>query len=424
MNLKSLFNKKQEEKPTRDLVDFLNDSNYLTSELRFQHQLSNIQMRANKNEKVTPGMLLNRTFDVRKEEVSDMGIISNYFDKQLEIIHDSEEIWNYDLCKSILNIDEQGEISYKFGENVILAISYRKGGSIETDIDRSLSRNDESIIVHLRGTGAGHGSWFICATILIPSPAYEKEKTYARDQNKPKALSVLFAYDETDPKDRIAQYNYLKEDAFEKIRQEKYNEITEEQTWLLDQLHVNISKDYWWGNKVQKENRFWDAIIYFENVYNALQDQWREGTITDEGKDCFFKTCFRLGYCYNELQLYEKALFYLAIIYPVDNLDYKIEYINCLVNSKDFRAIYTIHDELVRISELNKEDITEHVIFYHNFLRRRRAYTFIDMGKFDKAEEAFKEMLDEDANKDYALDELAYIQKLREIMNARNKTNN
>ena len=37
-------------------------------------------MRANKNEKVTLGMLLNRTFDVRKEEVSDMGIISNYFD--------------------------------------------------------------------------------------------------------------------------------------------------------------------------------------------------------------------------------------------------------------------------------------------------------------------------------------------------------
>ena len=59
-------------------------------------------MRANKNEKVTLGMLLNRTFDVRKEEVSDMGIISNYFDKQLEIIHDSEEIWNYDLLSVFL----------------------------------------------------------------------------------------------------------------------------------------------------------------------------------------------------------------------------------------------------------------------------------------------------------------------------------
>ena len=44
--------KRKKKKPTRDLVDFLNDSNYLTSELRFQHQPSNIQMRANKNEKV------------------------------------------------------------------------------------------------------------------------------------------------------------------------------------------------------------------------------------------------------------------------------------------------------------------------------------------------------------------------------------
>ena len=60
-----------------------------------------------------------------------MGIISNYFDKQLEIINDSEEIWNYDLCKSILRINEQGEISYKFGENVILAVSGRKEGKAE-----------------------------------------------------------------------------------------------------------------------------------------------------------------------------------------------------------------------------------------------------------------------------------------------------
>ena len=173
--------------------------------------------------------------------------------------------------------------------------------------------------------------------------------------------------------------------------QKKYNEITEEQTWLLDQLHVNISKDYWWGNKVQKENRFWDAIIYFENVYNALQDQWREGTITDEGKDCFFKTCFRLGYCYNELQLYEKALFYLDIVYGfVGNIHCKMEYINCLVNSKDFRAIYIINKEiqedLTRAMQLKKEEITKDMVTFHHFLRRRKAYTLVNMGRLDEAE--------------------------------------
>ena len=40
------------------------------------------------------------------------------------------------------------------------------------------------------------------------------------------------------------------------------------------------------------------------------------------------------------------------------------------------------------------------------------SYTHLDVYK----RQAFKEMLDEDANKDYALNELAYIQKLREIM--------
>lgn len=47
------------------------------------------------------------------------------------------------------------------------------------------------------------------------------------------------------------------------------------------------------------------------------------------------------------------------------------------------------------------------------FLRRRRAYTFVDMGRLDDAEEAFKEMLNEDANKEYAKGELEYIQELK-----------
>lgn len=124
----------------------------------------------------------------------------------------------------------------------------------------------------------------------------------------------------------------------------------------------------------------------------------------------------------------KRHYFYLEIIYPVDNLDYKVEYINCLVNSKDFRAIYIINKEiqedLTRAMQLKKEEITKDMVTFHHFLRRRKAYTLVNMGRLDEAEEAFKEMLDEDANKDYALDELAYIQKLREIMNDKNKTSN
>lgn len=417
--LKSLFNKKQE-KADKNIVDFLDDSNYLTNELRFQHQPMELQVRASEDKKVTLGMLLNKTYDVRKEEVSDMGIVSNYFDKQFELVRDREAIWNYDLCKAILKIDEQGKIGYKHGENVVLTISYRKYGAVDVDMDKSISRSDESIIVHLRGTGGGHDSWFICATILMPVPAYEKDKTYAINQNKPRVLSVTFAYDKTDPKERIARYNYLKEDAFEKLEQEKYNEITEEQEWLLNQLKVNVGQDYWWGNKVFQEKRFWDAIIYFENVFQTLRDGWKR-KLTEEEADIFFKTCYRLGYCYSELQLYEKALFYLSIMCPsCDKISYNMEYINCLVNSKDFRAMIIICDELDRVEKLPKEEVTEEVSLYYNFLRRRFAYTYVDMGKLEEAENIFKEMLNEEANKDFALHELAYLQGLKERTNNNN----
>lgn len=111
--------------------------------------------------------------------------------------------------------------------------------------------------------------------------------------------------------------------------------------------------------------------------------------------------------------VYMKALFFLEIVRPLNNIRYNIEYINCLANSRDIRAINTIHNELNQLAQLKESEITDGIIFYHNFLRRRRAYTFVDMGRLDDAEEAFKEMLNEDANKEYAKGELEYIQELK-----------
>ena len=121
-----------------------------------------------------------------------------------------------------------------------------------------------------------------------------------------------------------------------------------------------------------------------------------------------------------EMGLYEKALFFLEIVRPLNNITYNIEYINCLANSRDIRAIYTIHNELNQLAQLRESEITDSIIFYHNFLRRRRAYTFVDMGRLDDAEEAFKEMLNEGANKEYAKGELEYIQELKKLKGINN----
>lgn len=46
-----------------------------------------------------------------------------------------------------------------------------------------------------------------------------------------------------------------------------------------------------------------------------------------------------------------------------------------------------------------------------NFLLRRKAYMLVAMQRYDEAERLLKQMLDNPQNSDFALKELAYIQK-------------
>lgn len=398
---------KEEEKD--DFIDRLKNETYLPNEFRFQHQIEKCQLRAAPNEKVTLGVLLNRTFDIREEEVSDLYVITdNIQEKTGTLITEKDKIWNFDLCNAVLVKHDNGDIGYKYSENVTLSISYRKGYASKEDNDKSIGRVNDNIIVHLRGCGGSKDTWFIRASIMLPTFSHEGDKTYTRTGNQPQTLSVLFAYDNTTPEQRIAEYKAVYDRTIEKLNNGK--ELNFNEYCIASQMIPAIGQDFYWGNEVLKENRYWDAIVYLENVYHALKESWLRGDVTDEDKRMFYQTCYVIGYCYAEMALWEKALFYLEIVRPLNNITYNIEYINCLANSRDFRTIYTIHKELNQLAQLKESEITDDIIYYHNFLRRRRAYTFVDMGRLDDAEEAFKEMLNEDANKEYAKSELEYIQ--------------
>ena len=62
----------------------------------------------------------------------------------------------------------------------------------------------------------------------------------------------------------------------------------------------------------------------------------------------------------------------------------------------------------------DEEALPDNIKDLVNFLRRRRGYAYIDFDRLDKAEEIFTQMLSEEENADYAINELAYIKKLRQ----------
>ncbi len=77
---------------------------------------------------------------------------------------------------------------------------------------------NDTIIVHLRGCGGGKETWFIRASIMLPIFSHEGDKTYTRTANQPQTLSVLFAYDNTSPEQRIEEYKVIHDRTIEKFQ--------------------------------------------------------------------------------------------------------------------------------------------------------------------------------------------------------------
>ena len=399
---------------------------WMRGELEFHHQPEEYKMRANPDENVTLGRLLN-IFDIGKDEIGDMYVVSRYHEMQGQLIQNIEHVWNYDLCAAILDENNDGEISPKFAEHVVLSIWYKRNKN-ESESDELYKHEKykgtfDLIIVHLRDSGAhsygtmGKDTYYVCATVCIPPFAYTKQKMavteYERLQGK--VTSITFTYDKRSSEQKLAEFRYIREDAIDKIKNNQADELSDIQRFFINNVRENIEKDFYFGKKSMEERSYGNAIEYFQNIYECLNSEWSNRELSDDDKNFFFESCYWLGYCFCELGLYEKALYYLDIVWYVDNIAYKSEYVNCLVNKKDFRSFSVVTSEIKRISEIEHPNAESSGRYerYYQFLKRRIVYLYVEKDKLDEAEIILKDMLDKKQDEDFALNELAYIQQIR-----------
>ncbi len=84
----------------------------------------------------------------------------------------------------------------------------------------------------------------------------------------------------------------------------------------------------------------------------------------------------------------------------------------------DYRSLMTIDGILEDLHNSIVEDeegeFEQSVHSFLQFLYRRKAYVLVELHRFDEAEEMLRQMIDDPESGDFALDELAYIQQLRE----------
>ena len=419
--LNKLFGKK--DMPKKDTLIELKDGTqmdldiyWMQRELEFRNQADKIQFRTNENHSLKFGELINSLFDIRKNELSVLSIN----DGSLTTIEGEDNIWNYEFLQHYKR-DENGEYKYycegcsNLMNQKVLTLSYRSDSNTDSDNDKSISKKNGILIVHLQyPEGLKDKTLYVQTTFCLPTVMLERSKKGMNPQ--PKSLSILIGFDYRKKEDIEHEFFTVFNSAKEKLKNNKFNELEYLERELLEVLyHPLIAKEFYFGKKVMTEKRFWDAIEYFNNAFRALQYKWWDDNLTDEEFQTLIECSFLIGYCYYELGLFDKSYKYLEFSArnSKEGYKYQSEYINCLIALKDIRSIMIIEHNLEVLTNKKEDDRTRNDYDFFMFLLRRKAYCMIELKQYDSAESILQKILENDPESEFAKQEIEYINQLK-----------
>jgi len=306
------------------------------------------------------GLVLMRMFDIEENQIMGMNVISP--DGKLSTIMDKEQVWNERLYKYLIP-----------GTTIVLPYSKACYATGDKE-DMSILSHASSIVIYIDSAKASEK--LVRVNIMIPNFNTNDDKQEFSDINTPLGISFIMS-SVNEPK-------------------------------LEGEGNLNAVYDY--AIKCLKQNRCYEAHMAFLMIYKKLSV--KRLILSDEEKELFYETSYRLGYCMEELQNHEKALFYLeqASMSGIDT--HGQEYINALVNSRDPRALDVIRD--IKSKRYDGDPESDAYKYHYAFLNRREAYVLIDLGMYDEAETLLKEMLNEPMSKDFAEGELNFVRQMKQ----------
>lgn len=321
--------------------------------------------------------------------------------EDVQEISDTASILNYDLSSLLI---EKGQFAR---DNAGIRLSFFNARQPDKERQLDISLCSE------KGT---KGALYYRITMTLIPLSIQGIMPAGSNETRQETCSILVAYDLKPNKKQLDEFHYMWKEAMAIRKGKGDEEMSDEQRLICDCLDPQEGYHLYRGRTLYQQKRFYEALFHLENAYSTMEKRFEKLKGSQEGR--FYETCYLVGSCYCELGQYRRAYYYLQMILPLNRITYTEEFINCLVNSGDHRAIGAIDNYLNEVElsldlEENAEP-EEHIALFLDFLKRRKAYALVSRHRFDEAEELLKSMLDEPGNSDFAINELAYIQKIKD----------
>lgn len=317
-------------------------------------------------------------------------------------LEDEHAIRNFDLRRALVEGD--GKQARLTRDYAVLDLHYKEGRDEQPRL----------LTIALTAEGQDDHSIYTRVTITQVPRNASRMNSLSNEGRQPHSVSMLIALDRTDDKQRQQEFEYMWSDAKLKAKNKEKDSMTEEQV-MLNQVNVaDVAYNLYWGQQLFNAERYYEAILHLENVYNSFRENFFE--MSGKHKQVFMEAAYKLGFCYNKLGLYKQAFYYLDLMATDGNIRHTMELINTMASNKDMRLFSYTEGVMEEVKRNFGEDdeLPDNIKDLINFLRRRRGYAYIDFNQLDQAEKIFTQMLDEEDNADYAINELAYIKKLRQ----------
>ena len=319
-----------------------------------------------------------------------------------QCIEDEQAIRNYDLRRVL--VEGEGKIARLTRDYAMLDLHYKQG----------LDEQPRLLTIALTAEGEDDHSIYTRVTLTQVPRNASRMNSLSNEERQPRSVSMLIALDRSNDKQRQQEFDYMWSDAKLKAKNREEGSLTEEQE-MLNQVNVaDVAYNLYWGQQLFNAERYYEAILHLENVFNSFRENFFE--MSAKHRQVFMEAAYKLGFCYNKLGLSKQAFYYLDLMATDGNIRHTMELVNTMASNKDMRIFSYTEGVMEEVKRNFSEDdeLPDNIKDLINFLRRRRGYAYIDFNQLDKAEEIFTRMLDEEDNADYAINELAYIKKLRQ----------
>lgn len=373
---------------------------FLIREQEISHQQTRDHWRENETKRISLSQWMNTAFNMPDFEPRELAVITDNVVRHT----DEQAIRSFDLSSPIIN--PRG--------------SYNANAAM-LDLSFTLPKHpkkERHMSFRLQQERGGEDSLYYRVTATLMPLSAQPLRPLGSDENQAVVRTALMAYDLKSEEQKLEQFNYIWSETMSKMKNGDLHSLTEEQQILSECLDRDIAINIYRGRQLFLDKRYFEALLWLENAFHAMKDSLNND-IANSGNDNFFNVCYMIGFCYNELKQFDKAYYYLSFTLGLNHITYTEEYINSMVNSNDYRALPFIDGLMQEIGmqqqgdeDDDEEPMPDNVRDFMSFLKRRKAYVLVERGSYEEAKKLLKPMLDDADNSDFALSELAYIQRM------------